>query len=79
MLFDMQNDPHELNDLGGSPKQEHAEIRAELSSKLFHWLRNLKHRTTVSHQELSWRYGVDFEDKVGILIGYWEDENGKNF
>ena len=77
MLFDMHNDPHELNDLGASAN--HADIRAELSGKLFQWLRNLKHRTTVTHQELSWRYGVEFEDKVGILIGYWEDEAGKNF
>ncbi len=77
MLFDMHNDPHELNDLGDSP--EHAAIRADLSAKLFHWLRNLKHRSTVSYDELGWRYGVEFEDNLGILIGWWEDEEGKNF
>ena len=31
--------------------------------------------TTVTYEELSWRYGIEFEDKVGILIGWWEDED----
>lgn len=77
MLFDMHNDPNELIDLGASP--DHAEIRAELREKLFTWLRNLKRRTTVRPDELISRYGVEFEDSKGILIGWWEDEGGRNF
>ncbi|MEM7113091.1 MAG: sulfatase-like hydrolase/transferase [Chloroflexota bacterium] len=77
MLFDMHNDPHELSDLGACP--DHVAVCAELSAKLFHWLRNLKHRSTVTYDELTWRYGVEFEDEKGILIGWWEDEDGRNF
>ena len=77
MLFDMQNDPNELVDLGESP--EHAAIRAELHEAIFRWLRTRKHRTTITPSEMDFRYGVEFEDNHGILIGWWEDENGRNF
>ncbi|MEM7336148.1 MAG: sulfatase-like hydrolase/transferase [Chloroflexota bacterium] len=77
MLFDMQEDPHELIDLGTS--SAHQAIRAELREQLFRWLRNLKHRTTVTPDELTWRYGVEFEDKARITIGWWEDDEGRNF
>ena len=76
-LFDMQNDPNELIDLGESA--DHIAIRAALHESLFCWLRNRKHRTTVTPDELTWRYGVEFEDAHGILIGWWEDEDGNNF
>ena len=78
MLFDMENDPQELVDLGADPA--HAARRADFDAKLFHWLRNLKQRRTVTPEELTWRYGPGFEDKVGIFIGYWEDDAGnRNF
>ncbi|MEM8860164.1 MAG: sulfatase-like hydrolase/transferase, partial [Chloroflexota bacterium] len=77
MLFDMLNDPQELVDLGEAA--EWASVRAELDSLLFRWLRNLKHRTTVNREELSWRYGRKFEDSRGIFIGWWENKDGRNF
>ena len=77
MLFDMHNDPNELVDLGEHP--DYATVRADLNAQLFTWLRNLKHRTTVTPDELTWRYGVEWEDSKGIIIGWWEDETGRNF
>ena len=72
MLFDMIDDPLEQNDLGES--DAHAAIRAKLHEDIFRWLRTRKHRTTVTPSEASWRYGREFEDSHGILIGWWEDE-----
>ncbi len=71
-LFDMPNDPQEQNDLGQSP--EHEAIRRELHNEIFRWLRMRKRRVTVTTEEADWRYGSAFEDSVGLLIGYWEDE-----
>ncbi|MEM7797786.1 MAG: sulfatase-like hydrolase/transferase [Chloroflexota bacterium] len=75
MLFDMVNDPQEQHDLGRSP--DHAQIRTRCHEGIFTWLRNLKHRTTVTPKEASWRYGRDFEDRMGILIGWWDDDDDK--
>ncbi len=72
-LFDMHNDPNEQNDLGTSSTPEHETVRSELKDSLFYWLRNLKRRTTVTTEETLWRYGSEFEDKHGILIGIWEE------
>ena len=69
----------ELVDLGASAEEGHAAVRAELHEALFCWLRRRKHRTTVNEAELGQRYGVRFEDKMGIAIGWWEDEEGRNF
>ena len=77
MLFDMQNDPNEMIDLGDSA--EHEQIRVELSALIFSWLRRLKRRTTVLLPDLENRYGPVCEDRDGVLIGWWEDKFGNNF
>lgn len=46
MLFDLQNDPNELNDLGTSA--EHEVIRQEMFEALSAWARRLSQRTTMS-------------------------------
>ena len=45
-LFDLENDPNEFDDLGGSA--DHANIRAELHERLFRWLRTRATRITIS-------------------------------
>jgi len=70
-LYDMLNDPQEQVDLGEAAEYE--TIRRELHDELFRWLRNLKRRVTVTEQEAHSRYGSEFEDGIGILIGYWEE------
>ena len=46
MLFDLENDPNELNDLGASA--EHEPIRQEMFEALSAWARRLSQRTTMS-------------------------------
>lgn len=72
-LFDLENDPQELNDLGADPA--YAAVREQHAGYLFDWLRGLKRRTTISHQEVdrraeSFRYGEPQAHKV-VQIGVW--------
>lgn len=75
MLFDHENDPHELSDLGQKP--EFADVVATLREALFHWLVTPKNRITVEDR---WLTGDDdklrhFDPAIvpGILIGYWDE------
>ena len=66
-LFDLDEDPNELNDLGESPN--HAATRAKLHERLFAWLRQRCFRTTLSDDEVAKR--TDTSAKRGFLIGVW--------
>lgn len=66
-LFDMQQDPMELNDLGQSP--DFQEIRDEMEAAAYSWLRNLKMRTTISNDVVEKR--TNKYKKKGILYGVW--------
>ncbi|MDF3203306.1 alkaline phosphatase family protein [Pseudomonas sp. 1912-s] len=72
-LFDLQNDPQELHDLGTD--SAHADVREAHRGYLFEWLRGLKRRTTISHAEIDlrgqrFRYGEPEAEKV-VQIGVW--------
>ena len=70
MLFDLENDPNEFNDLGDS--EEHAEVIADLYDKLFAWTRRPSQRTTRSEEQL-----LEMRKKTrrrGVVIGVY-DEN----
>jgi arylsulfatase A-like enzyme len=72
-LFDLLNDPQELHDLGADPA--YAAVREEHLGYLFEWLRGLKRRTTISHQEIDlrgqrFRYGEPESEKL-VQIGVW--------
>jgi arylsulfatase A-like enzyme len=72
-LFDLLNDPQELRDLGDDPG--YAAVREEHAGYLFEWVRGLKRRTTISHQEIDlrgqrFRYGEPESEKV-VQIGVW--------
>ena len=72
-LFDLQNDPQELHDLGADPA--YAAVREEHLGYLFDWLRGLKRRTTISHEEIDlrgqrFRYGEPETEKL-VQIGVW--------
>ena len=66
-LFDMENDPGELVDLGADAA--HAAVRREMSDRLFAWLRKRKLRTTLSNREVANRTGMAKER--GYLFGVW--------
>ena len=72
-LFDLLNDPQELRDLGADPAL--ASVREEHAGYLFEWVRGLKRRTTISHQEIDlrgqrFRYGEPETEKL-VQIGVW--------
>ncbi len=70
ILFDLENDPDELNDLGESAK--HADIIAHLYDKLFAWARRPSQRTTRSEAQL-----IEMRTKSrrrGVVLGVY-DEN----
>jgi arylsulfatase A-like enzyme len=66
-LFDLVNDPHELDDRGADPALE--QVRNELHDRLFEWSRNRKSRITISESDVRARAGT--ARKRGIVIGEW--------
>ncbi|HET8746331.1 MAG TPA: alkaline phosphatase family protein [Ramlibacter sp.] len=66
-LFDLEQDPQELCDLGRDPA--YAAVREEMLARLFDWLRARKRATTIAPSAIeSWNAR---ERKAGILIGAW--------
>ena len=70
MLFDLEADPDELQDLGEAPDLE--PVRRQLREHLFSWSRAQRQRITVSDAALEARGAEDDADS-GILIGYWDE------
>jgi arylsulfatase A-like enzyme len=68
ILFDLENDPDELVDLGTAP--EHADVRARLKEAILDWSLQHHNRTTISDADIARRGGT--EHKVGIYIGFWD-------
>ena len=66
-LFDLNEDPDELVDLGESAA--HEAVRAEMHERLFAWLRARRTRTTLSDDEVAARTGTG--KKRGYYIGVW--------
>jgi len=66
-LFDLDDDPEELIDLGESPS--HEAVRAEMRERLFEWLRARRSRTTLSDEEVAGRTASG--KKRGYFIGVW--------
>jgi arylsulfatase A-like enzyme len=69
MLFDLENDPGELSDLGADPACE--QVRARLASALAAWGLRLSQRTSLSEDQLRAMRGK--AARRGILIGVWDE------
>jgi len=70
MLFDLENDPRELTDLGD--RDDHAKVIAMMYEKLFEWTRRQSQRTTRSEDQLiAMRTNTRGR---GVVIGVY-DEN----
>jgi arylsulfatase A-like enzyme len=67
MLFDLANDPRELQDLGAS--DAHAVVRREMEERLAAWLRLRKTRVTVDNPYVAARTAT--HKKHGIFFGVW--------
>ena len=73
MLFDLQEDPQELHDLGASKAPEHVAVMARLHEELFRWARQPRQRVTVSDAAIE---SIEVQARIaegGILIGYWDE------
>ena len=67
-LFDMENDPDELVDLGAEPGYE--PVRRELHERLFTWFRRRRNRTE-AEESLLFGTGPERDERMGIIIGRW--------
>ncbi len=68
MLFDLQNDPDELHDLGRDPA--YAVARAAMYDKLGHWSRRMAQRVTVSDADIARR--TSGRNGTGVVIGLYD-------
>ncbi|MEP0942421.1 MAG: sulfatase-like hydrolase/transferase [Rhizobiaceae bacterium] len=69
VLFDLKNDPNELNDLGRS--DDHADIRQQMFNRLAEWSLQYRQRETWTEGRNDEMTGV--EEQLGVLIGYWNE------
>ena len=70
MLFDLEQDPQELTDLGESA--DHAAILDEMYDHLLHWAtRNSQRQTRSKQQIINMRRGK----ATGIVIGAWDESD----
>jgi arylsulfatase A-like enzyme len=68
MLFDLENDPQELEDLGTS--SAHGEVRARMYDAIFEWSRQHHSRITLAPERIEAMTG---NEPPGILIGFWDE------
>ena len=69
MLFDLENDPQELADLGAST--EHAGVLTRMHEAIFEWSRKHHARITVPPERFE---KESRSESQGVLIGYWDED-----
>ena len=69
MLFDMEKDPNELNDLGAD--QAYADVRQRFNRALRDWALRSSQRITRSEQQMINMRGR--AERRGVLIGVWDE------
>ena len=67
-LFDMQEDPHEMIDLGDDPA--YTKVRADMQQMMLEARRRLKPRVGVPYENLA-GMGPQQDEAQGIIIGRW--------
>ncbi len=67
-LFDLRNDPQELDDLGA--KREYNGVRGKMLKRLLRWQRSLKPRVGMPHDNLA-DMGPERDERLGFIIGRW--------
>lgn len=72
LLFDLDEDPHELNDRIDDPAL--ATIRADMHEELFEWFRLRRHDVTSTDRLLSAMGDPGMTANRGIAIGYWDED-----
>lgn len=74
VLFDLVSDPDELNDLGSSA--EHRSICQSMFNKLAGWSLQYRQRVACSEERAVYMTGI--EETMGVLIGYWDEDDTKH-
>lgn len=69
MLFDLDNDPRELCDLGGQPEYE--DVRRRMRNAIFSWSTQHHNRITVSPAQVELK---SRGEPPGIVIGVWDEQ-----
>ena len=72
LLYDLEDDPDEFVDRIDDPAL--ASVRAELHERLFDWYRARSNETTVPARRRAWTPEEGHVARVGIFIGYWDEE-----
>ena len=67
-LFDLENDPDELVDMGRNA--EYAAIATQLKQCIVDWRETLKMRTGLTYAEAE-KQGPELDEEGGIIIGRW--------
>ena len=70
MLFDLENDPQELVDLGGTAGDALDAVRARMREAIFSWTRRHHSRITLTPEQIE---GMTGKEPPGILIGVWDE------
>jgi len=70
IMFDLETDPQELNDIGCSMQLDHIATRARLEAALLTWATRHHARVTATPEVLA---GMSSASEEGILIGYWDE------
>ncbi|MHA7777966.1 alkaline phosphatase family protein [Roseibium sp. M-1] len=70
MLFDLENDPEELTDLGKVYSPELASVRDRMSQAIFAWARRHHNRITMKPETIDKMLD---QDPPGIVIGIWDE------
>ncbi len=68
ILFDLENDPKELIDLGDDP--DFSDVRARMTEAILEWATRFHTRTTKTHAEIDRMAGGEPRN---ILIGIWDE------
>jgi arylsulfatase A-like enzyme len=71
MLFDLENDPNELRDLGA--EEAYADVRRRFKEALHDWALRSAQRTTRSEQQIIAMRGK--AERRGVLIGVWDESD----
>lgn len=74
VLFDLETDPQEVTDIGGSDLPEQVEVRARMEAALLEWATRHHTRITATQTVLA-RQKLAAE--TGILIGFWDEAEYK--
>ncbi|MGB1360698.1 MAG: sulfatase-like hydrolase/transferase [Alphaproteobacteria bacterium] len=72
-LFDLKNDPNELNDLVKSDKDKYTEILNKYEKLLFNFLKSRKVRTTITNEKVLSSSGIHIQQ--GYWIGVWKSSD----